>query len=329
LLEGAGMSINPICVRLASAVAVALALAGCSASDYAAPIASFADATKDAESALNDLNKTATGAYTEFLSEHARTNMSLAVMGANGDCELGSERCRVAIVDPAHPDQPQYFPPDPLLGNMVGVMHDINVYAQNLAALVADDSAAKAEADVNAALGSIEHLANTVATAEGSPAGTVPGFATPVGSGVNWLLGEYSNQVKLAGLRTATKQADPVIQRAAALFKNAAIFGSDPQREALTRAFRDKIDAYQDDRGSEADLNAAVDAAETYDDFLQARPGDVFLAMGDAHAALTKALNNPELTWPQVFAKIKVFAAKAQELAKIAKDLAALTGENP
>lgn len=323
------MRAHPIAARTASAVVLALGLAGCSASDYSAPIATFADATTAAESALGDLNQAATGHFTTYLSQQARTDLNVAVMGASNECGLGSERCRVAIVDPAHPDQPQFFPPDPLLGNMVGVMHDINVYAQNLAALVADDSAAKAEAHVNSALGSIEHLANTVAAADGQPAGTIPNFATPVGAGVNWLLGEYANLVKLSGLRTATREADPVIQRAAALFANAAIFGSDPQREALTEAFREKMDAYQDDRGSEANLNAAADAARTYDNFLKAKPGDTFQAMGEAHRAMTEALHDSNLSWPQVLTKITTFANKAAELAKIAKDLAALTEENP
>ncbi|QEX24808.1 hypothetical protein FRZ61_47500 [Hypericibacter adhaerens] len=323
------MRTHPISVRLGSAAILALSLGGCSASDYSAPIATFADATTAAESALSDLNKTVTGEYTEFLSQQARTNPRLVVKAADNECELGSERCRVAIIDPANPDKPGIFPPDPLLGNMVVVMHDIDVYAQNLAALVADDSAAKAEADVNSALGSVEHLANTVAKADGKPAGTVPNFATPVGAGVNWLVGEYANQVKLAGLRTATRKADPVIQRAADLFKNAAIFGSDPQRAALVKSFRERIDAYQDDQSSETKLNAAVNAAKTYDDLLQSKPGETFQAMGEAHAALTKALNDASLSWPQVFAKIKSFAAKAQELAKIAKGLAALTEGNP
>jgi hypothetical protein len=313
-----------ICARWAPAAVLALGLAGCNASDYSAPIATFADATTAAESAFNDLNASATGHYTSFLSERARTDPTVAVMGASDECELGSERCRVAIVDPAHPDQPQLFPPDPLLGNMTGVMHDINVYAQNLAALLADDSAAQAEAHVNSALGSIENLANTVAAADGQPAGSIPSFATPVGAGVNWLVGEYANQVKLAGLRGATREADPVIQRAAALFSTAAIFGSDPQREELVSAFREKIDAYQDDRGSEANLNAAVDAARTYDDLLKARPGETYQALAEAHRALTDALHDVNPSWPEVLAKIRTFAAKAQELAQIAKDLKTL-----
>ena len=84
-------------------------------------------------------------------------------------------------------------------------------YAQNLAAIVADDSAAQAQASVTATLGSVQTLANTVAALDKKGTTSVPAFATPVGSAVNWVLGEYVNQVKLNALRTATREANPVI----------------------------------------------------------------------------------------------------------------------
>jgi hypothetical protein len=212
---------------------------------------------------------------------------------------------------------------------MVAVMGDINAYAQHLAALVADDSAEKAAADVNAALGSVEALANTVAKADGKgkEKEAIPSFATPVGSAVNWLIGQYANHVKLEGLKVATTEAKRVIERAAAMFKVAAIFGSDPQRAELTKSFRAEIDKYQDDP-SEASLNAAVDAAKLYDDFLQSQPGETFEQMGKAHSALADALQNPTASWPQVIAQVLNFAAQAEELAKIAQSLAALGTKN-
>jgi hypothetical protein len=279
---------------------------------------------------LADLNKTTTAQYTNFLSQRARTDLHLAVKAKGDECELGSTRCRIVLIDPNDPSKEQLFPPDPLLGNMVVVMAEINAYAQNLAALVADDSAEKAATDVNAALGSVEALANTVAKAEGKAKEkhTVPSFATPVGSAVNWLIGQYANYVKLEGLRVATKEAKPVIERAAVIFKDAAIFGSDPQRSALTNSFQTKIDTYQDNRSSETSLDAAVDAAKLYDDLLQSQPGATFEQMGIAHSALADALQNPNTSWPQVIAQVQNFAAQAQELAKIAQSLAALGEKN-
>jgi hypothetical protein len=324
--QGVGVTISDFVVpaRLILTASCILTLVGCSANNYSQPIATFADATKAADSALADLNKTATAQYMEFLSQRARTDLHLAVMARDGECDLTSTRCRIVLKDPNDPSKDQLFPPDPLLENMVVLMGDIDTYAQNLAAIVADDSATKAEASVNAALGSIETLANTVAKADGKGTKTVPSFATPVGSAVNWLVGQYAEHVKLEGLKVATKEAKPVIERAAALFSSAALFGSDPQRAEFTKSFRTQLDAYQDDRSNEENLNAAVDAAKKYNDFLQARPGETFQKMAEAHSALADALQKPDASWPKVIAQIQSFAAQAKELAKIAHNLAAL-----
>jgi hypothetical protein len=315
------MSSNPASIRAAFALGVALVLCACNATDYSGPISTFATATTSADAALNKLNTEVTDEYKTYLSERARTDLGLAVKAADGECELGSTRCRLAIVDPDTPNSAEYYPPDPLLANMVAVMGEIRAYAQNLAALVADNSAAEAASHVNAALGSVQSLANTV---DGEGVTKVPSFATPAGTGVNWLIGQYANYVKVHGLRTATREAKPVVERAAAIFETAAVFGSDLQREALTDAFQDKIDDYQDNREDSGRLNAAVGAAKMYDDFLVSKPGETFKKMGEAHTALADALQNPDLSLPQAISKIEDFAAQAEQLNKIVTDLAAL-----
>lgn len=303
------------------------ALSGCSATDHTAAVTTFAEATTAAETALVGLNQIVTEQYKAYLEQQARTDLGLAVKAGQNECELGSTRCRVVIVDPTAEGGEQPFPPDPLLNNMVTVMGDIRAYAQNLAALLADDSAAKAEANVNAALGSIESLASTLAKADGKGTSTIPSFATPVGAGVNWLVGQYANHVKLEGLRSATRHADPTIQRAVELFAIASVFGSDPQRSDLTDDVRNKIIAFQDDRASRSNLTAAVNAAATYDRFLVSVPSATFTKMGEAHAALAEVLNNPNFSLPEMFSKIEAFAAEAEKLSEIVKDLAALTGD--
>lgn len=310
--------------RLGVFVGWTMALAGCSTADYTQPINTFAEATTAAESALTQLDRMATDEYTAFLSQRARTDFTVAVLAKQGECDLDASRCRIFIIDPNDRDNAQPFPPEPLLGNMVVLMGGTRAYAQNLAALVADDSAAKAEAHVNAALGSVERLATTVNTLDAKGTKTIPSFATPVGAAVNWVLGQYAEKVKLAGLRSATAEADPVIARVAALFAQSATFGSKLQREGLTRRIQARIDAFQVDRGNEAALTAAVDAAKTYDNFLQSQPGETFQSMAASHAALTAALNNPDASWPQVIARIQGFAADAKRLAKVVQDLAPL-----
>ena len=330
IARGEHMCNCPVSARLALIAGCLFVIAGCSATNYSKPIATFASATANANSALADLNKTVTAEYTALLSKRALKNQSLAVMGKEGECVLDSKRCRIILVAPADRRKDQLFPPEPPYSNLLALMGDVNTYAQNLAALVADDSAEKAKADVNAALGSVQTLANTVAKADGkgNEKETIPSFATPVGSAVNWLIGQYANYVKLEGLKAATKEARPVIERAATILKQAAIVGSDLQRVQLTDSFRDKIAAYQDNRNSETSLNAAVDAAKLYDGFLRSPVGETFEQMGKAHSALADALQDSNLSWPQVNAQVQSFAAQAEELAKIVQNLAALGTKN-
>ena len=179
--------------RRASSVApLVLLLAGCAAENYATPVARFADATAAAETALATLNQTTTAGYSDLLAARARNDLGFAVLAANRECRLDSERCRIALVRPGGSEPEAQYPPDPLLGNMVAVMGGVRRYAQNLAALIADTSASQATGDINAALASIQSLANTVAAAEHKGTTSVPAFATPVGAGVNWLVGQYA-----------------------------------------------------------------------------------------------------------------------------------------
>ena len=312
--------------RAVTVIWVSAALAGCSSAEYAAPIKTFADATAAADTALKDLNTTATERYTAFLAERARTDPQLRI---ERECKSQTEpgkipRCRIVLKDAVEPGKDEFYPPEPLLRNSVALMGDIRAYAQNLADLVADDSATKATTDVNATLGSLEKLANTLAEADGKPKGSVPSFATPVGAAVNWAVGEYAERVKLAGLRQATAAADPIIRRAGGVFAKEAVFGSVPQRNELAAAFSVKFNAYRLNRADQSKLDEAVDAAQRYDQLLLAQPDSTFTAMGQAHAALTAALNKPDISWTEAFAKVQDFAAKAQQLAKITQDLVAL-----
>lgn len=310
--------------RIAFTVVSFLVLVGCSSADYAAPIKTFAEATTAADTALAELNRSATDKYTAFLAERARTNLRVKVSTNERECRNRSERCRIVIEDPDEPGRKEFYPPEPLLGKSVALMGDIRLYAQNLAALAADDSAAKATGDVNATLASIEKLANTLAEANGEPKGSVPSFATPVGAAVNWAIGEYAERVKLSGLRQATMAADPIIRQAGAVFKKEAVFGSLLQRTELASAFREKFDAYRLNRGDQGKLDDAVAAARRYDELLKAQPASTFEAMITAHKALTDALNKSDISWSEAFAKVQDFAAKAQQLAKITRDLIAL-----
>jgi hypothetical protein len=304
---------------------VTLLLGACSVNQYNAPIGSFAAATKDAQTALASLDDQVTDAYEATLRANALQGKSF-VSAVPGDCEVRSQRCRAEL---RNSDGTRYpFPPESALLNMERVMDQISTYAKNLDALVNADTAAQVKSSVDAALGSAQNIAATVAKAAGAPGGSgnVPQFATPVGSAVTWAVGQYIVRVKLNGLRTATSAAQKPIADAATLFQTAADFASDPQRRALANAVTEKIDAFRSSN-SPQNFDAYIAAITTYDKFLVAKPSGVFLTLREAHDALANHLNNEEVSLGTVLAKMQSFAAEAKQLSDIVKALAALANE--
>ena len=207
-------------------------------------------------------------------------------------------------------------------------MDQITAYAGNLDALVNADTAAQVKTSVDAALGSAQNIATTVAkvaAAQGA-AVDVPSFATPVGSAVTWLVGQYIVRVKLNGLKAATGAAKKPVDDAAALFQTSATFASDPQRRALANAVTEKIDAFRSSNTPQ-NFDAYIAAITTYDKFLLAKPSDVFLRLRESHDALADHLKNNDVSLGAVMAKMQAFAAEAQQLSQIVKSLAALAAE--
>ena len=200
-------------------------------------------------------------------------------------------------------------------------MDGIVLYAQGLSDLMADKSAEDAQVHVNAALGSAEALAGTVVALKGGDPANLPSFAAEVGAGVNWLAEQYVNRVKLNGLKHATKHADPVIQDATGLFATAAAIAAEFEGISLTEEFRTKMVDYQNERSSGTKRDRAVTAAVKLDTFLRAKPSQTFAKLGEAHAALTASLNDPEVSVVRMLAKIEAFVAEAEKFKKIVEDL--------
>jgi hypothetical protein len=309
--------------RGVAALSCAFLMAACSTADYSKPVNDFAAATSASKAALADLNTQVTRAYRGVLDASILKGDVLLTQKA-GDCQVGSTRCRLVLVDKDRKEVEPY-PPEPPLVNMALVMAEIDSYAANLKALLEADTAKQAAAQVNAALGSIQHLATTVATldASGGPPPNVPQFATPAGEAVNWVVGQYVEHLKLDGLRHATAAAQPVIRQAADLFRQASTFASDVPKIELANdvsAAQDSVRA----NTSQGAITSYAEHAAKYDALLTSSAPDLFQRMGDAHDALAQSLQDKELTLANAYARIQAFAAEAEKLAKILQDLRAL-----
>ncbi|GAB4353938.1 MAG: hypothetical protein Kow00114_03440 [Kiloniellaceae bacterium] len=311
-------------LRGAIGAALLLGLAACSTTDYSKPVNDFAAATGNAEKALADLNAQVTTAYRQVLTDAIRDN-DVRARPASGDCLTRSERCRLALIDRQGAVQ-EFYPPEPPLVQLTAVMGQISGYAQNLKALLEADSASKVAGSVNAALGSVQNLAETVAKADTAPGATpekIPQFATPTAAAVNWIAGQYIESVKYRGLQRATKEAKPVIRKAADIFSTTSAFISDVPRAQLADEVAAADDAYRANR-NDANLDKLVKAAAKYDALLSSTPPDLFKRLGDAHDALADSLQGDAITIGEAIGKIEAFAAEAQKLAKILKDIRAI-----
>src|SRR5262245_39700341 len=175
--------------RAIAVLCCVLSVAACSTADYTKPVNDFAAATSASKTALAELNTQVTKAYREVLDASIVKGDVLLQQKA-GDCEVGSVRCRLVLIDKDRKEVEPY-PPEPPLANMAILMSEIDSYAANLKALLEADTAEKAQAQVNAALGSIQQLATTVASinAGGGTPADIPSFATPAGEAVNWVVG--------------------------------------------------------------------------------------------------------------------------------------------
>ncbi len=313
-------------LAMVGGAALLLTFAACSSTDYTIPVNNFAAATGNAKEALAGLNTEVTTAYKGVLDERILSGRAL-LRAASPECLTTSERCRLMVTSAAGEE---FYPPEPPLQQMTVLMEQTDAYAKNLKALLEADTATQVAGHVNAALGSVQNLAETVAKASAAPGvapATVPDFATPVGAGVNWVVGQYVESVKVQGLKDATKAAKPVVRDAADLFALTASIIADVPRATLAEEVSLANDTYQNDRSNKAALVKLTKAAAKYDSLLTADPPQVFQRLGEAHDALADALQGGDITLSFAISKIEAFAAEAENLSKIVKDLRALLPE--
>lgn len=303
------------------ALSILFLITACSTTDYQKPVDDFAAATTAAETALSQLNSQVTAAYKQVLDDSI-LNGKLFVRTADENCLTASKRCRLVAVTADNETEP--YPPEPPLTQMTLVMSGVKNYALNLKALLEADTARQVETQVNAALGSIQNLAETVAEAQGGAQPTeVPNFATPTGTAVNWIVGQYVESVKLRGLRQATASANGVIKEAASLFSVTSDFISDVPRSELAEEVSKAVDTFRE-ASSKSNLATLAMTAAKYDELLTSTPPQLFERLGTAHDALANSLQDEGVTLAMAIARIEDFADEAQKLAKILKDLRAI-----
>ena len=298
-------------------------ISACAVPNYSTAVKKFSDATADTKIALTSLNETVTREYELFLKDRALAASGSTLERVDKECRTAGTRCRLELLSSDPQANRAKFPPEPILNNLITLMGHISAYAQDLNALATDESAAEVQSSVNAAIGNIQNLANTLASMQSKDESvTVSEFATPVASAFYWVIGRYSDNVKLRGLRDATDKADRVIQEAARQFSNAGAMAERVAETRISEILSAELQLLTDQGLTEPGIDRAVGAAKKFDDILRSRPDAVFKKMAIAHRALNSSLNERDVSLSQMFANVEEFAKSAEELATIAKSLA-------
>lgn len=299
-------------------VAIFVSFSACSVADYEKPISDFADATTAAAEALDSLDQQITTLHIAALNAQVVANKKI-IKFDDGDCESDSTNCRLVATDVISNESEPLTPKD-TIGRLTALLRSIQAYAQNLTAVVRADTAAKVEMHTNSALGSINNLSATVEKFGGNKGVAVSDYTTSFGKLVNWAVGQYVAKVKLDALGQATKQAQPVIERASEIFEAAAKLISVPHRIKLSNAVDNSFQAF-DTAHDESSLNDLIVKAKAYDSFLQAKPSAVFVKLREAHGALAAKLQDDDLSLSNVAGKIGAYVAEAKTLMKIVREL--------
>ena len=290
-------------------------VSACSSVDYGKPVNDFAEATRNAETALAALDRQAAAAEATRLRALA-TDRKGFVRFADGECLATSDRCRLTILIG---ETKTPLSPDSVIGNAVRLMSAIRDYAGGLERIAGSRSPARVAAQVAATGQKITKLAGIVATVRGGGS-TAADAATPAGNLATWVAERTVAAMKARALARATAAADPVVKEAAALFGDAAFLANEAGRARLAEAVSADLDRFRATKSTES-LDDLIGAAAAYDAVLRASPRDVFQRLAEAHGALSAALNDDGLTLENAVARIQVFADEAKSLARILKSL--------
>lgn len=317
----------PHSLKRTTIIVAALAIvSACSVTDYKPAIAKFSQATEDSERALVGLDQEVRDIRAARLRAGVLAGGGIDVQMASGECDDNSTRCRLAVVDGGN--QIGFLVPESPIPNILIVMSQIRSYANNLSALINADTAAKASASVNAALGSIEGLAKTLHDIDSTKGKkNFTEFATPVGQATTWLIGQYVAGVKLKGLKRATEEADGTIADAARVFQVVGNYVTSSVKRRLSDDVL-RVEGEFDGSSTPRNLDRFIQSAAGYDELLRASAADVFASMAIAHHALTQRLQNNKLSLASALGKIEAFAMEAERLARIIEGLRAIGNDS-
>ena len=310
--------------RFTAIVALILLLAGCStAADHLDTMNSFADSTAKASASLQAYDEAAAGYMTAFMKKKALAvgaNEPNRVGPADDSCGADDRACLIGLKASAGGAAGVPIVYTTLIPNHLDVANAIASYAKALN----DVANANSRPQVTAALDKIAASAAAIAQAAyptgGGPA--VSAIATPAANALAWAYGKYQEGLKIEALRNATQAMDPLIQDVSKKFSDVAVFVADVREGELQKSILEAQAEWRKKRNS-ASLDTFLSTANALDKQLSAKPVELFVDMGEAHAKLTTALKDEIHSFTDARVAIERLANDAQDVFNLVKSFKA------
>jgi hypothetical protein len=306
-------------IRRAVLIVSFIGLSACSVADYDEPIKTFSATASSADKSLKDYNDLILTQVGKVRHDRAMAQ-PVAVRVAKKECGPDSTRCHIVVLQGPNDPNPLPLVPESNADDLLLLMQLIKDYAAGLQAIVEADTASRVETSVDAVNGDVLKIADAVDPKNKNKA--FGNYATPVGEAVKWAFGAYIDSVKLDALRTATRNADPLIAQAVPIFEATVQQVGNSNRASLAEVVSVRNDAFRQSH-SESALSSLVQAAQSYDAVLTAAPDTIFSRLSQSHSDLTKALNDRSVTWDKVFKDLSALQTDVNRFSDIIAGLLA------
>jgi hypothetical protein len=305
-------------VRLALLPACGLWLAACAASDFAGPVTAFSDATKTAATSFKTSRESLAKLSNERRLRAAADGGNIIAM--DGDCRVGSPRCRLLVVDKSGTKKP-------LTNSFEGLqelMDGLVAYTDNLVAIVKADTTGELAKGTEAAKSNLTSLAQSgtslaqALNLKGVSFARVSPFISPVAEAVNFGLNKALEAKKIAALREATAEMEEMFPALTTVFNAVNDAALRIERNQLFATYR-KADSAFRRNPNDATRDAYKIAAQAYDAALTSNPKNVFDALREAHGVLAQSLQSHTPSFNELFALLQKATEEANKLAEINK----------
>lgn len=293
-------------MRPIAILALLLLTAGCATADFADDVTNFSAAVTAVDGSETALAKADQQAQLDQWYARAGSAPRTAAFVDLSACRATPYKagaCQVTVTGSG---------PAPLTP-VASSLPAIKAYSAQLAAVVADKSCATLKSDASSLATEVGNLAKLAGGADVA-AGPIATIASTLGC---WEI----NRAQLQILKTATAQADPLIQKLAPLIRD-----KDQNMAADVAAIRanqlqQAVSGYQG--GGQPPLTQLVQMASAVDTAGAASPGAQIDKLVKLHGDLTNDLQNPKVTWKRIGADAAALAADAQALQTAYTSLAA------